>query len=212
MVIPEPDDVSDEDFTAVNPSSPAGLSPSAEQRSRSRREERSRSRERVPAHSSSHASQQSQSVVPPGVSQTRTLATEALDEDSATVDPQNRVNNRSRRPQKQKGEKTVAEISRVTYRRPTSTSPWIQMRKMQNLKRPGTSSTSQPTDPVLLYHQGQAENFQGPTVLDNSADENSEFCDEYSAQSRDSERTLYYPVLYVLTNDEHWTMTPETQV
>ena len=79
---------------------------------------------------------------------------------------------------------------------------------MQNLKRPGTSSTSQPTDPVLLYHQGQAENTKGPTVLDNSADEDSEKGDEKSAQSRDSERTLYCPDLYVLTNDEHWTMTP----
>ena len=80
------------------------------------------------------------------------------------------------------------------------------------LNEPGTSSTSQPTDPVLPCHQGPAASTQGPTVLDNSADENSEYSDEYSAQSRDSERTLYYPVLYVLTNDEHWTMTPETQV
>ena len=75
---------------------------------------------------------------------------------------------------------------------------------------PGTSSTSQPVVPVLPYHQGQAENTEGPTVLDNSADEDSEKGDEKSAQSRDSERTLYCPDLYVLTNDVHWTMTPET--
>ena len=54
VVTPEPDDVSDEDFTHVNPSSPSvGQPPSAEQRGRSRRDERSRSRERVPPHSSS---------------------------------------------------------------------------------------------------------------------------------------------------------------
>ena len=30
-----------------------------------------------------------------------------------------------------------------------------------------------------------------------------------SARSHDSRRTVLYPDLYVLTNDEHWTMTPE---
>ena len=44
----------------------------------------------------------------------------------------------------------------------------------------------------------------------NSIDEDSEYSDEHSAQSQNSERTLYYPDLYVLTHDEHWTMTPET--
>ena len=54
MVTPElDDDVSDEDFTAMNPSSPSAGPPlSAEQRGRSRRDQRSRSRERVPPHSS----------------------------------------------------------------------------------------------------------------------------------------------------------------
>ena len=60
---------------------------------------------------------------------------------------------------------------------------------------PGTSSNSQPTVPVLPY---------------NSGDEDSEHSDEYNAQSQDSERTLFYPDLYVLTNDERWTMTLET--
>ena len=31
-----------------------------------------------------------------------------------------------------------------------------------------------------------------------------------TSQSQDSQRTLYYPDLYVLTDDEYWTMTPET--
>ena len=61
---------------------------------------------------------------------------------------------------------------------------------------PGTCSNSQPSAPVLPY---------------NSGNEDSEYRDEYSAQSRDSEKTSFCPDLYVLTNDEHWTMTPETE-
>ena len=99
MVTPEADEVSDEDFSDMNPSSPsAGPPPSAEQRGRSRRDERSRSRERAHPHSS----------------------LQEADEDSATVDPRNRVSGRSRSPQeqegsrrqgpqKQKGKNTVAE-------------------------------------------------------------------------------------------------------
>ena len=44
----------------------------------------------------------------------------------------------------------------------------------------------------------------------NSGDDDSEYIDEYSAQSQDSERTVFYPDLNVLIDDEHWTMTPET--
>ena len=75
---------------------------------------------------------------------------------------------------------------------------------------PGTSSNSQPTVPVISLHQGSAATSQGPAVSANSEDEDSEDSDEYCAQSRDSGSTILYPDLYVLTNDEHWTMTPET--
>ena len=68
---------------------------------------------------------------------------------------------------------------------------------------PGTSSNSQPTAPVLLYSQG-------PAASSFSGDEDSEYSDEYSAQSQDRRRTVLYPDLYVLTDDEHWTMTSET--
>ena len=74
LVTPEADEASDEEFSDMNPSSP-----SAEQRGRSRRDERSRSREGTPPCSSSWN----------------------VDESSATVDPQNRVSNRSRSPQEQ---------------------------------------------------------------------------------------------------------------
>ena len=68
---------------------------------------------------------------------------------------------------------------------------------------PGTSSNSQPTAPVLPCSHG-------PAASSISGDEDSEYSDEYSAQSQDSGRTVLYPDLYVLTDDEHWTMTPET--
>ena len=74
----------------------------------------------------------------------------------------------------------------------------------------GTCSNSQPTVPVLPLHPGSAASSQGLAAPYDSADEDSEYSDEHSAQSLDSERTLDYPNLYVLTNDEHWTMTPET--
>ena len=160
MVTPEPDDdMSDEDFKAITPSSPSvEPPPSAEQRGRSRRDEGSRSRERKPPHSSSHASQQPQPVVPhSGVQQTQTVATQGADEDSATVDPPNRVSDRSRSPQDQedsrrqgpkpqKGKKTVAG-------KQPSTPPKAKKHKSmesdedgeEHRNELGTSSNSQPT-------------------------------------------------------------------
>ena len=40
--------------------------------------------------------------------------------------------------------------------------------------------------------------------------EESEYSDEYCAQNQDSGRTVFYPDLFVLTKEEHWTMTPAT--
>ena len=222
MVTQEADDASD-DFTAVNPSSPsAGPPPSAEQRGRTRRDQKSRSRERVHPHSSSHANQQPQPVVHPSRVQ-QTQATQSEDEDSATKDPQNRVDDGSRSPQEQedslrqgpqkhKGKKIIAEMKQPSElpKAKKHKSMYSDEDDEEPQNEPGTSSTSQPTVPVLPVHQGPAASSQGPTVLDNSADEDSEYSDEYSAQSQDSQRTLYYPDLHVLTKDEHWTMTPET--
>ena len=69
---------------------------------------------------------------------------------------------------------------------------------------------SQTTVPVLPLQQGPAASSQGPAASADSGDEDSEYSDEYSAQSQDSGRTVLYPDNYVPTNDEHWTMTPET--
>ena len=107
----------------MSPSSPsAGPPPSAEQRSRSRRDERSRSRERTPPHSSS----------------------QDVDENSATVDPQNRVSDRSISPQEHEGSrrqgpqqqkrKLLLKSNRENHRRPRSTSLLIQMKMMNNLE------------------------------------------------------------------------------
>ena len=67
----------------------------------------------------------------------------------------------------------------------------------------GTSSNSQPTVPVLPLQYG-------PGASANSEEEDSEYSDEKSAPSQDSGRIVLYPDLYVPTNDELWTMTPET--
>ena len=80
--------------------------------------------------------------------------------------------------------------------------------KPQN--EPGTASNSQTTAPVLPLHQGPAASAQGPAASANSGDQDSEKSDEYSAQSQDFGRTVLCPDLHVLTDDEHWTMTPET--
>ena len=174
VVNPEPDDVSDEDFTATNPSSPsAGPPPLAEQRGRCRREERSRSRERVPLHSFPNASQQPQPAVPPfGIQQTQTLATQGSDEDSALVDPHNRVSDRSRSPQEregsrrqgpqtQKGKKTITEnqpSDLPSAKKHKSMDADEDDQEPQN--EPGTSSTAQLTEPVLPLHQVPAASFQ----------------------------------------------------
>ena len=75
---------------------------------------------------------------------------------------------------------------------------------------PRTSSTSQPFVPVLPLNQGTAASSQGPAASANSEDENSEYSYETSARSQDSGRTLLHPDLKIRTNDEHWTVTPET--
>ena len=75
---------------------------------------------------------------------------------------------------------------------------------------PGSSSNSQRVVPVLPLHQGPAASSQeptassqGPAAFDNSADEDSECSDECCARSQDSGRTVFYPDLSVLTDDEH---------
>ena len=77
-------------------------------------------------------------------------------------------------------------------------------------KEAGSSSNPQPAVPVLPRHQGPAASSQGPAASAISGDEDSEYSHEYSAQSHDSGRKVFHADLYVLTNDERWTMTPET--
>ena len=60
--------------------------------------------------------------------------------------------------------------------------------------KPGTFSNSQATVPVQPLQQGPAANSQGPVASANTGDEDSE---------KSSGRTVLYPDLYVLTNDEH---------
>ena len=111
--------------------------------------------------------------------------------------------------------------SRVFCQKQRSISPWTQMKTMKNLKNePGTSSNTQPTVPVLPLPPRSATSPQGPSTSTSSEDESTDDDDEHgeresgpaiqSARSHDSRRTVLYPDLRVLTNVEHWTMTPET--
>ena len=126
-----------------------------------------------------------------------------------TVDPQTRVTDRSRSPQEQEGPRRqgphqqkerniLTESSRV---HPQKTKKYKPMNSDEDDEEPrnpsATSSNAQPIAPALPY---------------NSGDEDSEFSDEYSADSQDSGRTVFYPDLHAMTNDEHWTRTPDFQV
>ena len=64
---------------------------------------------------------------------------------------------------------------------------------------------------MLLVNQGPAASSHGPAASAHSGDENSEYGAEYSARIQDSGRTVLYPDLHILTDDEHWTVTPETR-
>ena len=223
MIIHEPVTDPDEDPTVVNPSSSTGLSPPVEQRDRSRRQQRSRSHERTPQrtppHKPSQSGQQPQHVVPPpGEPQIQPLASQDTDEESESVEPQSRISNRStllhntENPQNQLGKKTKAEVGKPSdlpiAKKHKSVDSDEDDEQPQN--EPGTSSTSQPFVPVLPWSQGPAASSQGPAASAKSDDENSECSDECSSRSQDSGRTVFHPDLHTLTNDEHWTVTPET--
>ena len=86
---------------------------------------------------------------------------------------------------------------------------------------PGTFSNTQPIVPVPPLQARTSCQLTRTIGSTNSEDEYTEDeDDEYgdvefgsaiqSARSHDSGRTVLYPDLYVLTNDEHWTVTLET--
>jgi len=128
-----------------------------------------------------------------------------MDEDSATVEPQVRMNNRSTLQKRKKSQEAVRH--KFVDSDEDNGEP---------VNEPGTSSTLQPFVPVLPLHPGPTASSQGPaaSAIPDNGDDNgdSDYSDAYSAQSEDSRRMLLYPDLYVLTNDEHWTVTPETHM
>ena len=100
-----------------------------------------------------------------------------------------------------KERKILPKSSRAHRKRPRNISSWYSDEddeRPQNV--PGTSSEGRP-----------AARSQEPAASAYSGDEDSEYSDEYSAQSHDSGRTVPYPDLYVVTNDDHPTMTPKTR-
>ena len=74
----------------------------------------------------------------------------------------------------------------------------------------GTSSTSQPTDPALLNIKDQQQALKDQLSLTTLRMKIVRIVMNTVHRVRIPQRTQYFTVLYVLTNDEHWTMTPET--
>ena len=84
----------------------------------------------------------------------------------------------------------------VIHQVPKNTSPLIQVRTMNNLKM-----SLEPLQTHNLLYQYFHLTLVMKTV-----------CTAMNIEHKveTPKRPLYYPDLYVLANDEHWTMTPET--
>ena len=185
VIIREPVTEPDEDPTVVNPSSSTGLSPSVEQRDRSTRQQRSRSRERTQPHTSSQSGQQLQQVVPPPA-EPQIQPRQDTDEESETVEPQNRTSSRSTLLQSKENPQNQKERK--------------QRRKWRNrmidlLPKKHKSMVSDEDDKRTLKLTRNLFYLSTFSASANSDDENSEYSDEYSARSQDSGRTVLYPDL-----------------
>ena len=143
------------------------------------------------------------------------------------MEPKRRVSDlprspeRKESPQRQKGNKTKAEVKKP------SDLPKAKKHKPMDSdeddevpqNEPGTSSNTEPPVPVLPLQSGSTSSSHGPSTSTSSEDESADNDDEHgegesgpaiqSARSHDSGRTVLHPDLYVLTINEHWTMTPE---
>ena len=195
MVIQEPFTVPDEDSGS------------------SGRRQRSRSRERAPVH------------VP-------------LYTDDELWNHKSRVSDRSRSPQRKESPQRQKERKKTTaeVQKPSDLPSAKKHKPMDSdeddevpQNAPGTSSNTQPPVPVLPLQSGSTSSSHGPSTSTTSTssqrtststsseDESADNDDEHgegesgpaiqSARSHDSGRKVLYPDL--LTNDEHWTMTPE---
>ena len=81
----------------------------------------------------------------------------------------------------------------MIYEVPRSTKPMdLDEDDEEPQNEPGTSSTSQSVIQVPPLHPGPAASSQGPSASAISGDEDSEYSDEYNAQSQDSGRTVLY--------------------
>ena len=180
------------------------------------RQQRSRSRERARVH------------VPPSAG-----------EKSAAVESKGRVSDRSRSPQRkespqrQKGKKTTAEVKKpndlpkAKKHKPIDSDGGDE--EPQN--ELGNSSNTQPIVPVLNLQQGPAARSQGPststtstrsqghrpvptlrmnTLTTMTSTEKDNLAHQYRVHGvMILQGQCSNPDLHVLTNDEHWTMTPE---
>ena len=222
-VTPESDDeISDEDFTIVNPSSPsAGPPPSAEQRNRSRRSQRSRSCGRVYPPSSSHANRHQQPVVPPPPGKQQNQATQSECENSATVCQHNLWviiqghHTKSRRHTEtgstntERKEKYCRKAAEHTAKRTRSLIKPMDSEEddQEHQSELGTSSKSQTTVSVLPLQQGPATSSQGLAGSANSGDEDIEYSDMstvHRVKTLEEQHFIRSPRSNQMTNIGQW--------
>ena len=132
--------------------------------------------------------------MPPSVVQ-QNQATQSEDEDSETMDLQNSVSDHSKKQQNQEDsqrkdpqntegtENCCKKAAEYTAKGKEAQAPKFQMKTMKNLKM-----SLEPLQTLsLLYqyyhHQGPAASSHGPPARTLHNDEDSEYSDEYSAQS-----------------------------
>ena len=137
-------------------------------------------------------------------------------------------------PQRQKGKKNTAEVKKPReLPKAKKHKPVDSDDDDDEVPRnePGTSSNTQPPVPALPLQSGSTSSSHGPSTSttstssqrkstsSSSEDESADNEDGHgegesgpaiqSARSQEYRRTVLHPDLFVLTNDEYWTMTPE---
>ena len=163
------------------------------------------------------------------------LMSQQLWNNKSRVSDRSRSPQRKESPQRQKGKKTTAEVKKPSVlpkakkHEPMDSDEDDEVPQNEH----GTSSSAQLPVPLLVLplRSGSTSSSHGPltsttptnsqrtSTSTSSEDESADIDDEHgeresgpavqSARGHGSGRTVFCPDLHVLTNDEHWTMTPE---
>ena len=187
MVIPEPDDVSDKDFSEMNPSSPSAEPPTISWTERSLKKRRE----------IEIAWANTSTVIFAGRRwKFSNLGSTKIAWATAQGHHKNEKAHEDRIHKNKRERRLLQKNNRVICQVPKRTSPLFQMRTMKNLK-----TSLELLQIINLLYQYFLITLVMKTVS---------IAMNIVHKVGTPKRTLFYPDLYVLTNDEHWTMTPET--